>query len=127
VTRGRMATESLNDLLTKLCSGDSSAAEQVFIEYEPYLRMVVRRMLPAQLRSKFDSHDVVQSVWADLLHGFRDAGWRFADTAHLKAFLVKVTRNRFLDRVRRHKNAVKQERSLSDAGTGEVPATGDPR
>jgi RNA polymerase sigma-70 factor (ECF subfamily) len=122
-----MASEPLNDVLERLCSGDDAAAEQVFREYEPYLRMVVRRMLPAQLRSKFDSHDVVQSVWADLLHGFRDAGWRFADAAHLKAFLVKVTRNRFLDRVRRHKNAMKQERSLSDLDAVENAAHPDPR
>jgi RNA polymerase sigma-70 factor (ECF subfamily) len=122
-----MASEPLDNLLTKLSSGDAAAAEQVFLEYEPYLRMVVRRMLPAQLRSKFDSHDVVQSVWADLLHGFRESGWRFADAAHLKAFLVKVTRNRFLDRVRRHKKAVKQERSLDDAGAAEAAVTDDPR
>src|SRR5947209_10570955 len=122
-----MATEPVNDLLDQLCTGDAAAAEQIFVAYEPYLRMVVRRMLPAQLRSKFDSHDVVQSVWADLLHGFREAGWRFADTAHLKAFLVKVTRNRFLDRVRRNKRAVKQERPLGEGEAAEVAATGDPR
>jgi RNA polymerase sigma factor (sigma-70 family) len=122
-----MATEPLQDLLGKLCSGDAAAAEQVFLEYEPYLRMVVRRMLPAQLRSKFDSHDIVQSVWADLLHGFREAGWQFADAGHLKAFLVKVTRNRFLDRVRRHKHAVKQEQPLPDGDVLDVGATPDSR
>src|SRR5438132_1631610 len=122
-----MATDPLDDLLTQLCSGDATAAERVFVEYEPYLRMVVRRMLPAHLRSKFDSQDVVQSIWADLLDGFRDSGWRFADSAHLKAFLVKVTRNRFLDRVRRHKNAAKQERSLDDADVADNAPAEDPR
>ncbi|HME92419.1 MAG TPA: hypothetical protein VKE49_13400, partial [Myxococcaceae bacterium] len=90
-------------MLDKLCTGDVAAAEQVFLAYEPYLRMVVRRQLSARMRAKFDSVDVVQSIWADVLRGFRDADWRFKDEAHLKAFLVKATRNRFLDRLRQHR------------------------
>ncbi len=122
-----MTDDPLDGLLEKLCSGDAEAAERVFVAYEPYLRMVVRRMLPAQLRPKFDSLDVVHSIWADLLHGFRAAGWRFQDAAHLRAFLVKATRNRFLDRVRKHRAAVAQEQPLNgmrlaDALPGHEPA-----
>jgi RNA polymerase sigma-70 factor (ECF subfamily) len=107
-----MNAEPLDELLDRLCQGDSQAAEQVFVAYEPYLRLVVRRLLPAQLRSKFDSQDVVHSIWADLLTGFRDSGWRFQDAAHLRAFLVKATRNRFLDSVRKHKAAATREQPL---------------
>lgn len=107
-----MNTDPLEGLLERLSSGDEQAAEQVFVAYEPYLRMVVRRMLPAHLRSKFDSTDVVQSVWADVLHGFRKAGWRFPSTAQLRAFLVKATRNRFIDRVRQYRAAVQHEQAL---------------
>ena len=78
-----MTPEPLDALLEKLTSGDAEAAEQVFRTYEPYLRLVVRRQLSPELRAKFDSLDVVQSVWAHLLQGFREAGWCFADTAHL--------------------------------------------
>jgi RNA polymerase sigma factor (sigma-70 family) len=56
----------------------------------------------------------VQSVWADVLRGFREAGWRFADEAHLRAFLVKLTRHRFIDHLRRHRTAVVRERSLGE-------------
>lgn len=115
-----MSADPLESLLDKLCSGDDAAAEQVFLAYEPYLRLVVRRMLPSRLRPKFDSLDVVHSIWADLLHGFRDAGWRFADSAHLRAFLVKVTRNRFLDRVRKHRTAAKREQSLDSSPEDEA-------
>jgi RNA polymerase sigma-70 factor (ECF subfamily) len=93
-------SDSLDLLLAKLSSGDGEAAEEVFHTYEPCLRALVRRMLPLNLRSKFDSDDVLQSVFADLWQGFREAGWRFASSAHLRAFLIKVTRNRFIDRVR---------------------------
>src|SRR5262245_28189826 len=104
-----MTEGSLDALLDRLCRGDVTAAEQVFRAYEPYLRKVVRRQLPARLRSRFDSVDIVQSAWRDLLHGFREAGWRFATTAQLQAFLVKVTRNRFIDRYRQHSATADRE------------------
>ena len=121
-----MNDDPLDGLLEKLGSGDDAAAEQVFRTYEPYLRMVVRRMLPAQLRPKFDSVDVVQSVWADVLHGFRQSGWRFESTGQLRAFLVKVTRNRFIDRVRQQRRAVQLQRSMPD-DLDHLPASDDPR
>ena len=122
-----MSTDPLDGLLDKLSSGDPGAAEQAFLAYEPYLRMVVRRQLPARLRPKFDSVDVVQSVWADLLDGFRSAGWRFSDAAHLRAFLVKVTQNRFIDRLRQHERAREREQPLYDGDAADAAFTSDPR
>jgi len=104
-----MSPEPVQALLEALCRGEQAAAEKVFLHYEPYLRQVVRRQLPAHLRTKFDSLDVVQSAWADLLSGFCEAGWRFPSAASLRAFLVRVTRNRFLDRVRQHHTALDRE------------------
>lgn len=119
--------DPLDALLEKLGQGNAAAAEQVFLAYEPYLRKVVRRQLPARLRAKFDSIDVVQSVWADVLDGFRSAGWHFADTGHLRAFLVKATRNRFIDRVRQHRHALEREQSpTSDFALGTL-ASAQPR
>jgi RNA polymerase sigma-70 factor (ECF subfamily) len=114
-----MTADPLDDLLGKLTSGDGDAAAAVFRAYEPYLRMVVRRHLSPDLRAKFDSMDVVQSVWADLLRGFREAGWRFATPGHLRAFLVRLTRHRFIDRLRRHRQAVERERSLTGSDWAE--------
>lgn len=122
-----MSGEPLQALLERLCQGDEQAAEQVFRTYEPYLRKVVRRQLPARLRAKFDSLDIVQSVWADTLDGFRRAGWRFEDADHLRAFLVKATRHRFIDRYRQHRRALERERPLID-GEGEgAPVSPGPR
>lgn len=122
-----MSSDPLDGLLEKLSSGDPAAAEQAFLAYEPYLRLVVRRQLPAWLRPKFDSVDVVQSVWADLLDGFRTAGWRFADSDHLRAFLVKVTRNRFIDRLRQHERAREREQPLYESTASEGATAHDPR
>jgi RNA polymerase sigma factor (sigma-70 family) len=107
--------DSLDELMERLTSGDEASAARAFRAYEPYLRLVVRRMLSPRLRSKFDSIDVVQSVWADVLAGFRDADWRFASAAHLRAFLVKATRNRFVDRLRQQRVPLDHQRPLTEA------------
>jgi RNA polymerase sigma-70 factor (ECF subfamily) len=122
-----LSEKPLDDLLDKLTSGDEAAAERVFLTYEPYLRVVVRRHLSPGLRAKFDSVDVVQSVWADVLRGFREAGWRFADAAHLRAFLVRLTRHRFIDRLRQHRRAVEREQSLTGGDWEETLPASDPR
>jgi RNA polymerase sigma-70 factor (ECF subfamily) len=107
--------EPLDNLLVQLCSGDTRAAEQVFRAYEPYLRMAVRRQFPAILRAKFDSADIVQSVWADVLQSFRRAGCRFLDADHLRGFLFVAARNRLIDRIREHREAITHEEPLEDA------------
>jgi RNA polymerase sigma-70 factor (ECF subfamily) len=118
-----MNVDSLDALLEKLNGGDDLAAEQAFVLYEPYLRKVVRRLLPVTLRSKFDSIDVVQSVYGDVLCAFREGGMRFGSVAQLRAFLIKATRNRFIDRVRQHQTAAQRERPVdaADAYRSSVP------
>jgi RNA polymerase sigma factor (sigma-70 family) len=118
--------EPLDDLLVQLCSGDLAAADQVFRTYEPYLRKAVRRRLPAPLRAKFDSSDIVQSVWGDVLRGFREAGWRFVDADHLRGFLFVATRNRLIDRVRQHRRAVEREEPLGDGDRYPLPSRQSP-
>jgi RNA polymerase sigma-70 factor (ECF subfamily) len=120
-------TTSIENLLDLLGSGDLAAAEEAFRRFEPYLRKVVRRSLAPGLRAKFDSEDVVQSVWATLLAGFREAGWRFPSVDHLRAFLVKATRNRFLDRVRRHGRSARREQPLAELEPEEQPLAPEPR
>ena len=82
--RGRRMSGSVENLLTLLSSGDAAVAEEVFRQFEPFLRRVVRRKFPPGLRARFDSEDIVQSVWGTLLPRFRQAGWRFADIDHLR-------------------------------------------
>ncbi len=116
----------LEQLLERLSRGDAEAARHAFVAYEPYLRMVVRRQLTAALRVKFDSLDVVQSVWADLLEGFRAGAWRFDTPDHLRAFLVRATRNRLIDRVRREQPALLREHRLDASELDSLPQTGQP-
>src|SRR5262245_30693971 len=108
------STDHLQALLESLSFGDEEAVEMACRAYEPYLRMVARRRLPAEARAKFDSVDVVQSVWAHVLKGCRSAGWQFADAAHLRAFLARLTRHRLIDRLRRVRLATELEQPLDE-------------
>jgi RNA polymerase sigma-70 factor (ECF subfamily) len=121
-----MNADLADSLLVKLASGDDAAAEQVFRTYEPYLRIIVRRQLSAALRARFDSLDVVQSVWADLVRGFRESRWHFPDARRFRAFLIKMTRNRFLDRVRRYQQALAHEQPLPEGNGQELAADSQP-
>jgi RNA polymerase sigma factor (sigma-70 family) len=104
-----MSAEPLNLLLNRLRDGDEMAAGQIVADYEPYLRLVVRRGLPDRLRAKFDSLDVVQSVWVHVLHALRGRAWQVADRARLQALLVTVARRRLVSRFRHHRVAIERE------------------
>ena len=120
-----MDAEPLDVLLERLGRGDVAAAEQVVADYEPYLRMLVRRSLPGPLRAKFDSLDVVQSVWVHVLHAVRAGAWQVVDRARLRALLVTVARRRLVSRYRRHRAAVEREQPGADPAA--LPAPGQPR
>jgi RNA polymerase sigma-70 factor (ECF subfamily) len=122
-----MDIDSLDALLEKLNGGDLDAAQEAFVAYEPYLRKVVRRLLPARLRTKFDSIDVVQSAYGDVLAAFREGGMRFGTAAQLRAFLVKATRNRFIDRVRQNRTAARLEHPIQDGPIDNGMLSQDPR
>jgi RNA polymerase sigma factor (sigma-70 family) len=122
-----MSDEQLDELIVRLNDGDVSAAEQVFQTYEPYLRMAVSRQLSGALRSKLDSMDIVQAVWADVISGFRESSWKFADRAQLKAFLVTLARHRLIDRRRHYRQALEREQPITDADPGSLKASSQPR
>ena len=122
-----MSIDSLDALLEKLSGGDPIAAEQAFLAYEPYLRKVVRRLLPSALRAKFDSIDVVQSVYGDILATFRAGGTRFATVAQLRVFLIKATRNRFIDRMRQYQTAARREQHIDETDPAHMTISQQPR
>jgi RNA polymerase sigma-70 factor (ECF subfamily) len=104
-----MDVEPLDLLLERLARGDAAAAEQVLAAYEPYLRALVRRALPGRLRAKFDSIDVVQSVWVHVLRALRAGAWEVGDRARLRALLATVARRRLVSRYRHHRTALERE------------------
>jgi RNA polymerase sigma-70 factor (ECF subfamily) len=95
-----MTPGSADDLLEQLGRGEVEALGELFEAYAPYLRAVVRRQLADRLRAKFDSVDVVQSVWVQLIRRLGRDGWKVNDEGHLRALLVTIARRRLISRAR---------------------------
>jgi RNA polymerase sigma-70 factor (ECF subfamily) len=111
-------------LLGQLNHGELEAVQRTFVTYEPYLRMIVRRQLSGAMRLRFDSLDIIQSVWADLIRGFRAGAWTFASADHLRRFLVQATLHRLIDRTRREQRSLRREQPLDSDGLRSLPQTG---
>jgi RNA polymerase sigma-70 factor (ECF subfamily) len=119
--------ESLDQLLERLNAGDELAVKRLFVAYEPFMRMVIHRHISGAVRAKFDSADVVQSVWVDFVDGLQKAKWTFDNVDQFRAFLVKMTRNRFIDRLRKHREAVRREVALPFESADVLPVDRAPR
>ncbi len=117
----------LDVLLSGLTTGDPAAAEQLYRAIEPYLLTIVRARLPQILRAKFDSTDVLQSVWADALCGIRDERLQFDSADHLRGFLMVAARNRLIDRIRRFGKMAAREQAGSDADPFRFLPSAQPR
>jgi RNA polymerase sigma factor (sigma-70 family) len=120
-------TDPLDVLLERLTRGEMDAAGQVYLTFEPILRVLVRRQLTPRMRAKFDSMDVVQSAWADVLEGFRNQRRRFSNRDHLRAYLARVTYNHFVNHCRRHRLVVRHEQPLFGDEQAGLPASPLPR
>jgi RNA polymerase sigma-70 factor (ECF subfamily) len=114
-------TDPMEMLLGQLCHGELDAVERAFVTYEPYLRMIVRRQLSGAMRLRFDSLDIIQSVWADLLRGFRAGIWAFDSAEQLRRFLVRATLHRLIDRTRREQRSLRREQSIDPDGLHSIP------
>ncbi len=122
-----MNADPLDNVLEQLNRGDNLAAEKIFRDFEPFLRAMVRRRLTSPLRAKFDSMDVVQSAWSELLEGFRSGAREFKDLSHLRAFLARVTYNHFVNQCRHNSAALEREEAFRTDECQTIPASAQPR
>jgi RNA polymerase sigma factor (sigma-70 family) len=119
--------DPLDRLISELNDSDVRVAQAALKRYEPFLRMVIRRHLGTGLRSKFDSVDLVQSIWADVLGAAAKDDWRFRDAPQLRAFLARAARNRVIDKRRKHRHAIGHEGPIEAIPPGEQPRQVGPR
>jgi RNA polymerase sigma-70 factor (ECF subfamily) len=113
-----MTGTGFDDVLARLGRGETAAANELYTAYSAYVRAVVRRRLSAHLRAKFDSADVAQSVWAQVVRRV-GAGWQVGSEPELRAVLAVIARRRLATRVRTHSRPA--ERTSATALDG-VPA-----
>ena len=96
-----MTTDLADGVLEQLGRGEVRAIDKLVEAYGPYLRAVVSARLSDRLRAKFDSVDVVQSVWVQVIRQLGRDGWRVNDADHLRASLATLARRRLATLARR--------------------------
>jgi RNA polymerase sigma-70 factor (ECF subfamily) len=112
------AAKEFRDLLQRVRDGDEDAAWELIDRYGPHIFRVVRRRLNARIRSKFDSADFVQAVWASFFTS-RAEILSFNQPEELIGFLAQMAQNKVLTEVRRRlqytRNNVTHEQPLDDS------------
>lgn len=120
----------IRDFIARIKAGDEQAARELLARYEDRVRLVVRRRLPRLLRSRFDSFDFLQSVWASFFHQVRTGPTDLYEEQNLVAFLAWAARNKVVDEYRRAsaqgRDIRREEPLWADGGQPrELVATGD--
>lgn len=107
--------ESFEVLLNRIRQGDEQAIATLVDTYGSHLIRAVRKTLCTEIRSKFDSHDFVQAVWASVFAA-PDRLKRIQDPAQLVGLLKVMARNKVVDENRRRtqsqRHSVYQEQQL---------------
>jgi RNA polymerase sigma factor (sigma-70 family) len=108
-------------LMAGLRAGDPAAVTEVARRYGRILRAVVRRHLHPQLRTRLDSVDVVQDVWASFVALPPDRR-QFANQRALIGFLKQVARRRTIEVYRERFETQKNDITRETAGEEGVQA-----
>ncbi len=102
-------------VVERVCAGSEEAAWELIETYGPHIQRVVRRKLNQKMRSKFDSLDFVQMVWASFFTE-REKLASFTEPTDLIKYLATMAQNKLLQESRRRlqgqKHNVGRERAL---------------
>lgn len=111
-------------LMRLVCDGSDEAARELIDRYGEYVLRAVRRKLHQQLRSRFDSADFVQAVWASFF-ALPLSKYQFDRSEALVGFLIRVASNKVVEavrqRLRTQKHNANRERPLEDLTGHPIP------
>ncbi len=98
-------------LVARIRSGDSRAAEELVRRYEPLIRREVRfRLEDSRLRRVFDSMDICQSVLGSFFLRAAAGQFDLEDSNQLPKLLVSITRNKVASQARRQTSQKRDQR-----------------
>ena len=87
-------------VLERVCAGSEEAAWELINTYGPHIQRVVRRKLNQRMRSRFDSLDFVQMVWASFFTE-REKLANFTEPAQLIRYLSTMAQRKLMQESRR--------------------------
>ena len=87
-------------LVRRIREGSEEAMLELVEKCGQHVHRAVRRKLNRAMRSKFDSEDFVQAVWASFFEN-RDRLLEFPSSRDLILFLARIAHNKVIDEIRR--------------------------
>jgi RNA polymerase sigma-70 factor (ECF subfamily) len=116
------------NLIARVRAGDRRAAEDLVRQYEPVIRMEVRRqMRDPRLRRAFDSLDVCQSVLGSFFVRASLGQYDLDDPAEVVKLLVGMARNKVAFQARKERRQCRDNRRVQALGDHPVePPAADP-
>ena len=115
-------TQAFRDLLAKVRAGDQQSAAELIGQYDAELRRAVRvRLTDPRLRRVVDTADVCQSVLAQFFVRVAAGEFDLERPEQLLHLLVRMARNKLLDKVRRQQADKRDQRRVE---AGAVPMDG---
>jgi RNA polymerase sigma factor (sigma-70 family) len=100
------ADDQFASLMQRIREGSQEAAQELFETYGPHIFRVVRRQLNRKLRSKYDSADFAQAVWASFF-AVHPARKSFNSPEALISYLAEIARNKVIDVTRQRFQTIK--------------------
>ena len=113
------ATERLKELIERARAGDRAALDEIFIQYERYLRIVIGSSMGPALRREYDASDVLQETL--LIAATRFAKFHGSDERELLTWLRTLASRKLIDlarRTKRLKRAPADQISLDEPQSG---------
>ncbi|HSG71571.1 MAG TPA: sigma-70 family RNA polymerase sigma factor [Planctomycetaceae bacterium] len=114
----RIREDHFNELIERLKENSEDAAFELFELCKYRVYAAVRRRLNRQMRTKFDSQDFVQDMWASFFTNISQIT-RFNTEDELIGFLIRIAGNKVADEYRKRfkteKHDINRERYLGDA------------
>jgi RNA polymerase sigma-70 factor (ECF subfamily) len=121
--------EAFAELLAGLRTGNPAVVDGLCLRYSPFIRAAVRRQMHPRLRTRFDSLDLVQDVWASFL-AIPNERYTFDTPQALLAFLTRMASHRvvevFRQRFGTQKNDITRELETTDNDVPNQLSSTDP-
>ncbi len=99
--------DDFRTLMRRMLDGCPEAADRLCREYQAAILRVVRRTLPQPLRTRYDSFDFVNDVWASF-YADPPRHAQFETPQELTAYLARMARNK-IGEVRRQARSPKHD------------------
>lgn len=97
----RPSGPTLEELLRDIAGGSDEAVWTLIDRYSKNIARLVRRQLPAEIQTKLDPGDIVQSIWKSLLRRGRDLS--FDTSEQFLAYLAGMARLKVFETHRRYR------------------------